>query len=321
MGPDGQLALSNVGQLQLLRAFEERGAGLRTTVRGASMSPFLRDRDVVTLAPLNGREPRVGDIVAAALGQPERLVIHRVVARRPGGWLIRGDACPHADGVVTGSAVLGRVQRVERGGRRVRAGAEAGLFGGAMVAVLSRRSVLARAVGLWRHARGAVSAAARRLQSWRPYRVVGRRHAPRVTVTEASDGVGDAVPRGEGVGATEWVAHLGVLRAGSAQLVTIADMSNPWAGHWLHSLSVRVPLRGIGIGETLVGAVVDGARRDGAAQLLLAVQEDNARAIGLYRKLGFEHVVLPALEPTLCDERRRIGRRRVVMRLPLAAAS
>ena len=150
MRPDGELALSNTGQLELLRAFQRAGAFLRTTVRGASMSPFLRDRDVVTVAPLNGREPRVGDVVAAAVGQPERLVIHRVVARCPGGWLIRGDACQRADGVVAPADLVGRVVRVERHGREVRVGVEAGAAGGALIAALSRSGALVLGRALWR---------------------------------------------------------------------------------------------------------------------------------------------------------------------------
>jgi len=150
MEPDADLALSNAGQLGLLRAFVQRGAALRTSVRGASMSPFIRDRDVLTVAPLNGREPRVGDVVAVAVGHPERLVIHRVVACRPGGWLVRGDACRRADGVVAPADLVGRVVRAERRGREVRVGIAAGAAGGALVAALSRSGVLVLGRALWR---------------------------------------------------------------------------------------------------------------------------------------------------------------------------
>jgi hypothetical protein len=153
MEPAVQLHLSNAGQLELLRAFKERGAGLRTTVRGASMSPFIRDLDVLTVAPLDGRRARVGDVVAVALCQPQRLAIHRVVGRPRGGLLVRGDACLCPDGVVPPARVLGRVVRVERQGRVVRLGTEAGAAGGALVAALSRSGVLVSARALWRSPR------------------------------------------------------------------------------------------------------------------------------------------------------------------------
>jgi hypothetical protein len=47
----GELRLSNPGQRELLRAVAERGAALCTTVRGFSMSPFICDEDVLTIAP------------------------------------------------------------------------------------------------------------------------------------------------------------------------------------------------------------------------------------------------------------------------------
>lgn len=320
MGPNAELRLSNTAQLELLRGFAERGAGVRTTVLGVSMWPFIRDQDVVTIAPLNGRHPRLGDVVAVAFRDPERLVIHRVVAGLGEGWLIRGDACLAADGVAAGSDLLGRVDGVERGGRPVRLGVGAGLSGGGVIAILSRSGALDFALGLWRRSRRAAAAGAKGLQASRRYRAFARRHAPRVTVTEVCDGVGAARPRRDGLRVTEWVARWRGRPVGSVHLVVQPDDRDPWAGHWLSSLAVRAPHRGLGVGEALARTVVERARRDGAPELSLAVQQEDARAVALYRKLGFEDVVVPALEPLLADELARLGRRRVVMRLSLAEA-
>jgi ribosomal protein S18 acetylase RimI-like enzyme len=120
---------------------------------------------------------------------------------------------------------------------------------------------------------------------------------------------------------TDWVARWAGITAGSVQLVVQTGASAEWAGHWLSSLTVRAPLRGLGIGEALARAVVDRARDEGAGELLLAVQEDDLRAMALYRKLGFESFTVPALEPIFAEELERLGRRRVVMRLPLVARS
>lgn len=149
------LHLSNAGQLELLRGVAERGAPLRTTVRGWSMSPFIKDDDVVTIEPLRG-EPRVGDV--AAVSDEGRMAVHRVVARRSRGWLVLGDNCERPDGVYPRAAFVGRVVRVERAGRDVRLGLGAS---GAWVAALSRGGWLGRA----RRARQALRRAARRLGS------------------------------------------------------------------------------------------------------------------------------------------------------------
>jgi ribosomal protein S18 acetylase RimI-like enzyme len=49
----------------------------------------------------------------------------------------------------------------------------------------------------------------------------------------------------------------------------------------------------------------------------LCVFENNAPAIALYRELGFERVVLPALEAELAADVQKYGRRRVTLRKPL----
>ncbi|MEZ5126624.1 MAG: S24/S26 family peptidase [Thermoleophilia bacterium] len=118
----GELPLSNRGQLELLYGMRERDAGLRTVVRGGSMAPFVRDGDVVVVAPLRGVAPRVGEVVAVELARGATLAVHRVVRRSHRGVLVRGDNAAAADGVVPPPSVLGRVVRVERGERRVRFG-------------------------------------------------------------------------------------------------------------------------------------------------------------------------------------------------------
>jgi hypothetical protein len=143
--PGGELHLSNQGQLELLRAMVERGRSLRTRVRGFSMSPFIRDDDVLTIATMNGRAPRIGEVVAFILPDMGRLAIHRIVARVGAGWLLRGDNSAKADGVVARENILGVVTRVERNGHDVRLGQGAQAR---LIAWLQRAHVLMRVVQL-----------------------------------------------------------------------------------------------------------------------------------------------------------------------------
>lgn len=113
----GELSLSNSGQLELLLAMRERGAPLRTMVRGFSMTPFLRDGDVLTISTMHDTL-RIGDIVAFRHPRDGRLAIHRLVRRTKNGWLAWGDNCPEPDGEVAPGDILGRVILVERNGRR-----------------------------------------------------------------------------------------------------------------------------------------------------------------------------------------------------------
>lgn len=78
------------------------------------MWPFLRDGDVVTLAPFCG-PVRLGEVLAARRG--EELLLHRVVRLSAKGPVLRGDALPREDGAFAAPQLLGRVVRLRRSGR------------------------------------------------------------------------------------------------------------------------------------------------------------------------------------------------------------
>jgi [ribosomal protein S18]-alanine N-acetyltransferase len=56
----------------------------------------------------------------------------------------------------------------------------------------------------------------------------------------------------------------------------------------LYSIAVDARARGRGLGAALLQAAEQAARAAGARRLRLEVRHDNAAAIGLYRKLGYE---------------------------------
>jgi hypothetical protein len=85
------------------------------------MSPWIRDADVLTIRPRRvgvNPAPRIGDIVAFRQADPDRLLVHRLVARVRGGWIARGDRCGAPDGFVPEACVLGKVTCATNGGRR-----------------------------------------------------------------------------------------------------------------------------------------------------------------------------------------------------------
>jgi len=322
----GELRLGNPGQLELLRGMAERGVPLRTGVRGLSMTPFIRDGDVVTFEPLRAA-PEVGQVVAVALPAGGRMAVHRVVARRGERWVVRGDNCAEADGEFGPESFVGRVVRVERGGREVPRGPRGSA---ACIAALSRTGWLLRLRAARLAPRRAAGAALRAAQGLPAYRRAGRRLAPRVVVREAtaadmaavaarlgvlavgssdggaSDGAGPLVVR--------WVAEVDGRTAGFAELTVRGAEAGPWAGAWLFSLTVWTPYRGLGVGEALTREVLARAAACGAPELLIVVHVDNTPALRLYGKLGFAPASVPALEPLLAAEAARTGRRRVALR-------
>jgi [ribosomal protein S18]-alanine N-acetyltransferase len=56
----------------------------------------------------------------------------------------------------------------------------------------------------------------------------------------------------------------------------------------LYSIAVADAARGRGLGEILLNAVEQAARARGCTQMRLEVRQDNASAVRLYERLGFE---------------------------------
>lgn len=118
------ITLSNEAFLELMQAVLARGGSFRFSARGQSMTPFVRDGDTITIAPLAGRSPRLGDVVAFVchLGNEPGLVVHRIVDRGAPRFVVQGDGDGSAQQIVFPENIIGKLVKVERNGRYVRAG-------------------------------------------------------------------------------------------------------------------------------------------------------------------------------------------------------
>jgi len=84
------------------------------------MAPFIRDGDVITVAPLQQTLPKLGEVVAFTRPESGKLVVHRVVAIHTNAVSIQGDnGLDYVDGVIPQTNLLGRVTRIERNKRKV----------------------------------------------------------------------------------------------------------------------------------------------------------------------------------------------------------
>jgi hypothetical protein len=115
-----ELPLSGPALLDLMLVVLAKGLPIRFCARGWSMAPFIRDGDVITVAPLQPAFPAIGEVVAFVLPETGSLVVHRVIARRGAAVLLQGDnGLGYQDGFIPLESLLGRVKRIERNGRRV----------------------------------------------------------------------------------------------------------------------------------------------------------------------------------------------------------
>ena len=88
------LPLSGPGLLALMRPVLARGLPFRFRAGGGSMSPWIKDGDVISIIPLGPRSPILGEIVAFVHPASAHLMVHRVIARRSGAFLTQGDNLP-----------------------------------------------------------------------------------------------------------------------------------------------------------------------------------------------------------------------------------
>lgn len=143
-----EVSLSSPAFKEILTAVIGGGFSLRFQAKGFSMSPFIRDGDVITVAPMSEALPKIGGVVAFFNPQFGKVMVHRIVGKKKGSFLIRGDNSPAPDGMIAREHILGQVRKVERQGKKVSLGIDYGIYG---IAFLSRRGILIPLlIPLWR---------------------------------------------------------------------------------------------------------------------------------------------------------------------------
>lgn len=112
--------ISSADFIDMAKELLSRGDVLRCRASGSSMYPFIRDGDIITVAPVKVSRIRYADII---FFQDEfgRVVVHRVIKVRRAGEEIclvtRGDSMRRTDDCLDGRGLLGRVMSVEKRGR------------------------------------------------------------------------------------------------------------------------------------------------------------------------------------------------------------
>lgn len=114
---DEGISLSAPAIIELIEAVHEKGASFRFQARGHSMTPVIRDGDVITLTPLGSKMPGRGDVLAFRHSERPRLLVHRVIRKKENLFFIKGDNCSESDGWIPAKNLLGLATRVERLGK------------------------------------------------------------------------------------------------------------------------------------------------------------------------------------------------------------
>jgi len=136
---EDQQSIPNSTFTSLLKGVLDMGASFRFRANGVSMTPFIKQGDLVTLSPYSGSEPHLGDVAAFFFPDTEKLIIHRVVGKKENGYLLKGDNATAIDGVIPLENILARVQKVERDGKEIRLGLRQERY---LIALLARSGLL-----------------------------------------------------------------------------------------------------------------------------------------------------------------------------------
>jgi len=84
------------------------------------MSPFIRDKDILTLSPPSTAFPQKGDVVGVINPGTEKLLVHRVVGIKNGRYWVKGDSVKTKEArSFELNSICGQVTRVERDGKPV----------------------------------------------------------------------------------------------------------------------------------------------------------------------------------------------------------
>lgn len=139
--PDLNTSCSLFGNIlpELLKTILDKGSDCSFQATGHSMSPFIRDGDVITVSPMYGSPPGFGDVVAFIHPRTEKLFIHRVVWKSRDAYILKGENTLRPDGLIKKENILGVVTKVERKGKKVFCGLGPERF---LIALLTRKNVL-----------------------------------------------------------------------------------------------------------------------------------------------------------------------------------
>jgi signal peptidase I len=114
---DEGISLSAPVIMELIEAVHEKGASFRFQAKGYSMTPAIRNGDIITVSPLKEIMPRRGDVLAFRNPERPQMLVHRVLHAKERKYFIKGDNCSTADGWIPAENILGLITRVERRGK------------------------------------------------------------------------------------------------------------------------------------------------------------------------------------------------------------
>ncbi|MFA5879663.1 MAG: S24/S26 family peptidase [Candidatus Margulisiibacteriota bacterium] len=115
-----EISLNNENLVSFMHAIHAKGSLFRFKAFGYSMSPFIKDQDIITIESITKKVTN-GDIVAFLKPDCSKFVVHRVITRKKQ-LLLKGDNCSKIDGFIPQENLIGKVIKIERNGKKISLG-------------------------------------------------------------------------------------------------------------------------------------------------------------------------------------------------------
>lgn len=112
-------SLPSVLLFEIYEAVLSRKLSLRFQTVGFSMSPFIKDKDIITISPVSDYIDYLGKTVVFIHPETKKLFIHRIIGRSQDYYLIKGDNIFSSDGPIPRENILGVVTKIERKGKKI----------------------------------------------------------------------------------------------------------------------------------------------------------------------------------------------------------
>ncbi|HNR69632.1 MAG TPA: S24/S26 family peptidase [bacterium] len=118
----GELCLSKDALRELASTVLHQNVPFRIRANGSSMSPMIKNGDIIVISPLRDRKPICGDVLAFVDPVNQALTVHRLIKNEGNCYFFRGDNSNGNVEITFADQLIGRLINVERNGVPVHLG-------------------------------------------------------------------------------------------------------------------------------------------------------------------------------------------------------
>lgn len=111
------ISISKRSMVKIIEEIHDKKMDVRFKANGNSMTPAIKNGDIITLSPVGDSRPGPGEVSAYRRGYDNELIIHRIIKVSDEKYSIRGDNSNFTHQDINVNEIIGVVTGIERNGR------------------------------------------------------------------------------------------------------------------------------------------------------------------------------------------------------------